>query len=285
MEPADRQRDSTARYTCDKGGTTDGGIVVEGSQVIASDERLNSVLGKCFAMLEAINTSATSSLTLAELSRASGVPKASAHRLVTKLVDSGLLDKVGERYAAGIRLFEFAHNSPHLRRLREAALPHLADLHAMTREIVHFAIPVGNEVLYLEKLAGSRSPNLPSSVGHRMPSHCTGLGKAMLAFSTVDRLRDVFSEPLTPRTKHTIVVPTVLARELSEVRSKHVAYERDEAVLGMSCVAAPVLDPDDRAIAAISITVPTYRFRAESMKKHLLATADRLAEELVPVPA
>src|ERR1700679_878268 len=61
--------------------------------------RVNSVLGRCLAMLDGIDRSRAKSLTGAELSRASGVPKASCHRLAARLVESGLLDKVGDRYS------------------------------------------------------------------------------------------------------------------------------------------------------------------------------------------
>jgi DNA-binding IclR family transcriptional regulator len=241
------------------------------------DDRLNSVLGKCLAMLDAIDRSRAKSLTGAELSRASGVPKASCHRLAARLVDYGMLDKVGERYSIGIHLFELAHTVPHLRRLREAAMPHLVDLYAYSHEVVHFGILVGTDVLYLEKVADSRSASLPSAVGRRMPAHCTGLGKAMLAFSTVDPLSEEFSQPLKRRTKQTIVAPSVLAGQLSRVRSEHLAYEQDEAVPGFSCIAAPVLSADYRAIAAISITVPTCRFRPGAMRSQLMVSASRLA--------
>src|ERR1700683_5194785 len=59
------------------------------------DDRLNSVLGKCLAMLDAIDRSRAKSPTGAELSRASGVPKASCHRLAARLVDYGMLVQGG----------------------------------------------------------------------------------------------------------------------------------------------------------------------------------------------
>src|ERR1700722_9412984 len=66
------------------------------------DDRLNSVLGKCLAMLDAIDRSRAKSLTGAELSRASGVPKASCHRLAARVVDYGMIEKVGERDSIGL---------------------------------------------------------------------------------------------------------------------------------------------------------------------------------------
>ena len=159
-------------------------------------------------------------------------------------------------------------------------MPHLVDLYAYNREVVHFGILMGNDVLYLEKLAGSRSAVLPSAVGRRMPAHCTGLGKAMLAFSTVDPLSEGFSRSLKRRTRQTIVAPSVLAGQLSRVRSEHLAYEQDESIPGVSCIAAPVLTRDGRAIAAISITVPTCRFRPGSMRNQLMVTASRLSKAI-----
>src|SRR6204780_3193311 len=76
------------------------------------DDRLNSVLGKCLAMLDAIDRSRAKSLTGAELSRASGVPKASCHRLAARLVDYGMLDKADGRHSIGIPLFDLAPTVP-----------------------------------------------------------------------------------------------------------------------------------------------------------------------------
>jgi IclR family acetate operon transcriptional repressor len=246
---------------------------------MAPDGDLNSVLGKCFALLDAINQSETKALSLGELTRTSGVQKASVHRIAKRLVDSALLQRDGDRYSIGLRVFEYAHTVPVVSTLRDRAMPYMVELHHRTGEVIHLATLDGPDVVYLEKVYGPDSPIVPSGVGGRAPSHCTGLGKALLAFSTTNHLGSVFGRPLAPRTGYTIVVPSLLAGQLTAVRSDHIARDNQESVLGLSCIAAPILDAGGRAIGAISITAPTQRFRPVSLRPKLLDAADQLAAE------
>jgi DNA-binding IclR family transcriptional regulator len=86
-----------------------------------------------------------------------------------------------------------------------------------------------------------------------MPAYCTGVGKALLAFSPPEVLRAVVEAGLARRTPHTVVLPGLLEREIKTVRARGLAYEHEESTPGIVCVASPVLGPDRRAVAAISI--------------------------------
>jgi IclR family transcriptional regulator, acetate operon repressor len=160
-----------------------------------------------------------------------------------------------------MRLFELGQLAPRQRGLAEAAAPFLADLFEATRETVHLAIldvptmpGAAPEVVYLQKLESTSAPRVPSRVGGRMPAYCTGVGKALLAFSPRPVVEQVLAAGLVRRTPRTVVAPGLLDRELAEVRARGVAEEHEESTVGIACVAAPVLDTADRALAAISIT-------------------------------
>jgi DNA-binding IclR family transcriptional regulator len=153
-----------------------------------------------------------------------------------------------------MRLFELGSQVPRQRGLREAAAPFLADLFEATHETVHLAILDGVEVVYVQKLDSRGGPRVPSRVGGRLPAHCTGVGKAMLAFAPPARLDEVLAAGLRRRAPRTVVAPGLLRQELAEIRERGVAVEHEESSVGIACVAAPVLDADRIAVAAVSIT-------------------------------
>lgn len=218
-----------------------------------------SVIGRVVAILGAFDDDAPS-LGLSVLARRVGMPKPTVHRLAAQLVESGLLERDGDRYQPGRRLFELGQRVPRSRVLRDAALPFMEDLYVACRETVHLAAPAGRDVFYLEKLVGHRSGNTPSKVAGRMPMHSTATGKAMLAHLPTAFVDEYLDGPLVRITAHTIVVPRVLREELAATRDVGWSIEREETLVGYVSVAAPVFGAGASPVAALSITAPGRRF-------------------------
>lgn len=214
---------------------------------------LNSVLGRALTLLTAFHSTDTV-VSLAELNRRTGIPKSTAHRLLAELAKWEIVERSGAGFRVGMRLFELGQLAPVQRGIREAAAPFLADLFEATRQTVHLAVLDGIEVVYLHKLDGKNCPPVGSRLGGRMPSYCTGVGKAMLAFAPRHVFDEVIAEGLSHRTPRTVVAPGVLDRELENVRARGFAQEHEESAMGVACVAAPVLRSDGLPIAAISVT-------------------------------
>ena len=82
-----------------------------------------------------------------------------------------------------MRLWEVGLRSPLATRMRELALPIMADLYESTRENIHLAVRDGADALYVEKLTGHRAVPVISRIGGRLPLHATGVGKALLAWA------------------------------------------------------------------------------------------------------
>ena len=213
----------------------------------------NSVLGRALTLLTAFRAGDTE-LTLAELSRRTGIPKPTAHRLLGELATWNIVERTPNGLRLGMALFELGQLAPLQRGLREAAAPFLADLFEATHETVHLAVPDGIDVVYVQKLPGRNGPRVNSRVGGRMPAYCTGVGKALLAFAPPERLAAVVAAGLIRRTPRTVVAPGLLDRDLARIRERGVAEEHEESTVGIACVAAPVLDSTGLAVAAISIT-------------------------------
>ncbi|MEU0426157.1 IclR family transcriptional regulator [Streptomyces canus] len=216
------------------------------------------MLDKAADILEAFSPSG-GPYRLSELSKRTGLPKPTVHRLAADLVRLGWLERSGTQYRLGAKLFELGSLVPHRLDLRETALPFLQDLFEATRETIHLGVREGLEVVYLERIHGHEALQLPSRIGGSLPLTCTGVGKALLAFSGTELTEEVLSRPLPSLTPYSITDPARLRMALEKTRVSGLAYEEQEAALGVSCIAAPVF-AGDAAIAALSVAVPRTRF-------------------------
>ncbi|GAA4992442.1 IclR family transcriptional regulator [Uniformispora flossi] len=234
-----------------------------------------TVLSKATAILDAFTVD-DRTVPLAELVRRTGLHKATVHRLANELVGLRLLDREPDGYRLGGGLFELGMRASAERGLLELAMPFLQDLYERTHEIVHLGVREGTDVVYVAKIGGHRQARTPSRVGGRMPMHCTGIGKVLLAHAGDDLRREVLSGPLVRRTPHTVVAPGALRRQLDAALETGVAFEYEESTVGLVCVAAPVLGPGGEPVAAISVAGPSPRFRPDTHVAALRAAATAL---------
>ncbi|MFE0358995.1 IclR family transcriptional regulator [Streptomyces nigra] len=196
---------------------------------------------------------------LAELVVRTGLSKTTAYRLAGNLVQLGFLEHTGEHYRLGNRLFELGSLASRRLDLRETALPFLQDLFESTRQTVHFGVRDGFDVVYLERIHGHDSLALPSRIGGRLPLSCTAIGKALLAFCK-EAARDLDTRELPRLTPHSITDPVAMRTALEQIQVSGLAYEEQEAALGVSCIAAPVF-AGATVVAALSVAVPQQQFR------------------------
>jgi DNA-binding IclR family transcriptional regulator len=96
-----------------------------------------------------------------------------------------------------------------------------------------------------------------------IPAHCSGLGRAILAYSDAATIEAVVAAGLTRRTPRTITSATALRRELAAIPDRGLALDREEGNIGVSCVAAPIFGPLGDVVAALSVTGPTAVVRAD----------------------
>ena len=220
-------------------------------------------------------------LTLPVLVERTGLPKPTVHRLAEALVELGLLERQPVGYRPGLGLFELGELVPAKVDLREAALPFMQDLYEATHETVHLGVRDGLDVVYAEKIRGHAGVDVPSRVGGRLPLSSTGVGKALLAHAAPEILDAVLARPLRRMTEHSITDRARLGEELAEIRRTGLAYDREEARLGVSCIAAPVLVRGE-AVAALSLTLPADRLTRAGLAPAMRAVSLALARALSP---
>ncbi len=250
------------------------------------DSAASSTL-RAFAVLEQIATS-DGSLTLEELTRISGLPKPTVHRILRLLMRGGLVERqaLDKRYIVGPRVCALALSvqmrSPH-RRERRAILARLVEA---IGETCNFTMLDGSEVVYLDRVETSAGVRLHMDAGSRVPLHCTASGKLML--STLPPLqvrRLIGSGPLARYTDRTNTSIVALERELAKIRASGVGTDVGEYLVGSVCLAVPVRDPQGRMCAAVAVHGPAPRMTLKKGHTFLPAmrrAADEIAATLLP---
>jgi len=196
-------------------------------------------------------------LSISQLSRRSGLPLATTHRLVAELEDFGLLERQPDKtYRLGVRLWELACRTPGALGLREIAMVHLQAVQSRVRQHTQLGILEGNEVLFLERLSARDAVVNVTLVGGRLPLHASSSGLVLLAHAPQAYQEDIVRNELFQYTDHTIRDPEDLRRRLHEIRrSGHVVasgYIHPDA----RGIAVPVFGVNDAVVAGVSVVVP-----------------------------
>lgn len=189
-------------------------------------------------------------LTLAQVTRRTGVPRSSAHRMLERLVQLRWVRRDGQHYQLGLRLFELGTLAVQQDRLSNVALPYLRELRRLTGHIVHLAVLDGADVVYLDKLDGKFGADVDTRVGGRRPALPTSVGKVLLANAT--RL-SADGLPANPATLP--AGPSQIHREFAAIRLHGVAFDRGVAAPDIGCIGAPIGSKGD-VVAAISLCGP-----------------------------
>lgn len=228
--------------------------------------RLVPAVARAFDILELF--AEAEHLSIPEIRDRLELPRTSVHELVNTLVERAYLSPVTQhehRYELGAAVWQlgsrYAERVDLIRESQRAA----AEVAARCGETTHVGVLEGTDVVYIAKAESTKPVRILSAVGRRLPAHCTGVGKALLAALTDDEFarRYAGATPLTALTISSITDPGQLKAQLADVRRSGLAYDEGESTESVCCVAAPVQDLSGDTIAAISIAVPSLRWDTE----------------------
>lgn len=220
-----------------------------------------------------------------EAARTLGYPKSSVSELMSSLAERRLLYRVGKgRYRLGWRIFELSQTLLQTAEFRVEARRVMEEMVGRWREIMHLAVLDGVQAVYVEKLQPTPAVKiLVSWAGARLPAHCSGVGKVLLAYSPWENISVNLKHMGMPKlTPNTITDLDELARELERIRERGYGYDMEEVSIGLRCVAAPIRDCEGSVIAAVSFSVPAFRFkeREEEYTEGILEAARRISAAL-----
>jgi DNA-binding IclR family transcriptional regulator len=226
-------------------------------------------------------------LSAAELSKETGLDPSTVFRLLVTLEGQGFVEvnHATGKYRPGVVLLELGSRFLKNNDIRSRSIGYLELLRDEFGETVHLTILDGDEVVYLEKLAGLHPIGFMSSrVGDRNPAHCTGVGKALLACLPEEEVGRLYpSGRLKRYTEHTITSLDALRVELARVRSQGYAIDMEEHEPGVKCVAVPTFDHKEIA-AAVSVSGPVDRMNDHianhDLINRLMEVAARISEQM-----
>jgi DNA-binding IclR family transcriptional regulator len=212
--------------------------------------------------------SSTNGLTLPELTRRLKLPKSSVHSLLLTLERRGYLSRntTAKRYLFGLKVFSLANMALNGIQLRERAAPFLRALMERTHLTVHLGIREQDEIVLIEKVEAPGLLRIATWVGKRMDLHCSGLGKALIAYLPEKDLLRLFADRILPRyNENTIVSSRRLREDVKRTRCLGYSADDEEGEIGFRCLGAPIFDQTGTAVAAISVAGSTVQITSENL--------------------
>lgn len=204
-----------------------------------------------------------SPVNLKTLANESGLHVSTVHRILGALAAIGLVEhQSGGLYRLGLRWLEYGNLVRERLEVRDVARPFIEALHNRIGEPVNLAIRDGDDIIYLDRASANASRiRVFYRVGSRAPLHLTSLGKLFLASDSPESVAAYATRTGLPgNTMHSLTQLNTLNKALKEVQRAGMAFDNEEAELGLRCVAAPVHDDQGKLVAAISVSSPTERF-------------------------
>lgn len=234
---------------------------------MAKEQYLIQSVSRASAIIEALSNNNTLGIT--ELGKLLGLHKSTVFGLVSTLEHEGYVCQNPQtgKYALTLKMFEIGGRVFGKLDLRKIARPHIEQIVLRHRETAHLVVPDGLEIVYIDKVECTQSMRICSNVGKRMPFHCTGVGKVLLAFMHEEQAEGILRKKgLEAFTANTITDYNLLMKELEKIKVQGYAIDNEEAEIGLRCVAAPIRDIYGKVIAATSVSGPKVRMDDEKLK-------------------
>jgi IclR family transcriptional regulator, KDG regulon repressor len=215
-------------------------------QSVAASWRLLDLLGRSVVPMG-----------VTELGHALHEPKAKVHRHLSTLKHLGVVEQVhgGDRYRLGWKLYQLGQVAFEHFDLKTIAEPFMARLRDDVAQSVVLAIPTGVEALFIANVdyTAAGQAKISAVSGTVVPPGVSSTGRIILAYANRKQRDHILSAPLKKYTKHSITDPVAVRARLEDIRERLYDYADQELTLGISTVAAPILDAGGQLLGVVSI--------------------------------
>jgi IclR family transcriptional regulator, pca regulon regulatory protein len=221
------------------------------------------------------------SLTIAQISHKTGIPRAAVRRCLHTLRQLGYADAEANNFSLKPKVLTLGYSYLSSTPLTVSALPFLNQISRTLNESCSLAVLDDNEVLYVARSATSRIMSVALNTGSRLPAYCTSLGRAILAHLPPDMLDEYFEKvELKAFTERTIVSAKRIREILQEVRDKGYALVEEELEIGLRSIAVPVRGASGEVVAALNVGAQATRVSSRQMKEEFCPVLQRGAHDL-----
>lgn len=239
------------------------------------------VIERMMALLDVLAES-SEPVALKTLAATTGLHPSTAHRILAAMTGSRIVERhEAGTYRLGIRLLELGNLVKSRLNIRDVAAPFMQRLHEQIGEAINLGIRHEDEIVYIERTSSGRSlVRVVYLVGGRAPLHLTSVGKLFLAEDPPESVRAYAKRTGLPgKTSTSLTSLTALEKELDKIRRHAVAFDNEEAEIGLKCVAAPIRDDEGKLVAGLSVSAPVDRHRPEWVQQ-VRQTADEISHAL-----
>jgi IclR family pca regulon transcriptional regulator len=221
------------------------------------------------------------SLTIAQISHKTGIPRAAVRRCLHTLKQLGYADSEANNFTLKPKILTLGYSYLSSTPLTVSAQPYMDQISRTLNESCSLAVLDGNNVLYVSRSSTSRIMSVALNVGSRLPAYCTSLGRAMLAYLPDDALKAYFnSVELKAYTERTVVSQKRLKEILAETREAGFTIVEEELEVGLRSIAVPVRGASGTVVAALNIGAQATRVTSRQMKEAFLPVLLKGSQEL-----
>jgi IclR family pca regulon transcriptional regulator len=210
-------------------------------------------------------------LSIAEISRQTGLSRAATRRLLITLELLGYVETAGRVYRLRHRVLRLGLSYLSSNSLSAVAQPAVQRITDELDESSAVCVFDGEEALCVAGAVRKRLMSPGVSMGSRLPAYCTALGRVLLAGLPENRLTAYLDHTeLKPLTRKTTVSRPTFLEELRRIRGEGYAVVDQELECGLRAIAVPILSSQGHVAAALGVGAPTYRVSTREMQSRFL---------------
>ena len=225
-------------------------------------------VGTAFQIIEELRD--RESATVAEITSELDLSKSAVYKHLQTLESHRYVVKEGGVYRLGLRFLNLGHSVLKKQELYEVVKPELDSLAEETGETANLLVEERGRGVFLYRADGDQAVNLDTFVGKEVYLQTTALGKALMAHLPPSYIAKIIEEHGLPQvTEKTITDRGELNAELEEIRDQGYAFDDEERLKGLRCVAVPILESEGSAVRAISVSGPKSRMSKQRCHKEL----------------
>lgn len=213
------------------------------------------------------------------------IAKSTVSRLLKTLLVEGYVKKDSEtlKYSLGTKVLTLYSSLMSNMEVVKEARPILEELAKETSESVQLAELEGSNVIYTEQIKSNYPLQIFVDIGRINPIHCTSSGKLLLAFQDEKLINQLLETKLIKYTEFTITDPSIIKKQLKDIRSLGYCISENEFIDGIIAICAPIKDYNNNVIAAISLVGPKQRIYGKKTvlyTKKVIDVANRISKNM-----
>jgi IclR family pca regulon transcriptional regulator len=245
-----------------------------------SERDIMSGLAKGLQVIETF-TAERPRQSIAEVSAASGLDRATARRCLLTLAHQGYADYDGKFFTLTPRVLRLGTACLATMPLPQIVQPMLDDLSERIGESTSVSILDGAEIVYIARAAQKKVMSIALMPGSRLPAYCTSMGRVMLAALPEAQAQAILGPaPLPARTPRTLTDPRVIMAELARIRAQGYAVIDQEVEIGLCSIALPLVNARGRMVAALNMGIATTHAAAADLPARFLPALQAVQDRL-----